>query len=33
MKLLLDQDIYLLTARFLAERGYDVITASQIGLS
>jgi predicted nuclease of predicted toxin-antitoxin system len=33
MKLLLDQDIYLITIRFLSERGYDVITASQIGLS
>lgn len=33
MKLLLDQDIYLITTRYLIERGYDVITASQIGLS
>jgi predicted nuclease of predicted toxin-antitoxin system len=33
MKLLLDQDVYALTERFLREQGYDVVTASQLGLS
>ena len=33
MKFLLDQDVYALTARFLHEQGYDVITASELGLS
>jgi len=33
MKFLLDQDVYDLTARFLAEQGHDVVTASQLGLS
>jgi predicted nuclease of predicted toxin-antitoxin system len=33
MKFLLDQDVYALTARFLAEQGHDVVTASQLGLS
>jgi predicted nuclease of predicted toxin-antitoxin system len=33
MKFLLDQDVYMVTARFLAALGYDVIRVSQIGLS
>ena len=33
MKLLLDQDVYALTERFLREQGYDVMTASELGLS
>ncbi len=33
MKFLLDQDIYALTARFLVDAGYDVITAKEIGMS
>ena len=33
MKLLLDQDVYALTKRFLRELGYDVMTASELGLS
>ncbi len=33
MKFLLDQDIYALTARFLLDAGYDVITAKEIGMS
>ena len=33
MKFLLDQDVYALTERFLRELGYDVITASELGLS
>jgi predicted nuclease of predicted toxin-antitoxin system len=33
MKLLLDQDIYHITAQFLLNIGHDVITAAQIGLS
>lgn len=33
MKFLLDQDVYALTERFLREQGYDVVTASQMGLS
>jgi predicted nuclease of predicted toxin-antitoxin system len=33
MKFLLDQDVYALTAGFLREHGYDVVTASEIGLS
>ena len=33
MKFLLDQDVYALTERFLREQGYDVITASELGLS
>jgi len=32
MKFLLDQDVYALTARFLREQGYDVTTASDLGL-
>lgn len=31
MRLLLDQDVYALTARFLVELGHDVITAADIG--
>ncbi|MBD2102122.1 DUF5615 family PIN-like protein [Leptolyngbya sp. FACHB-261] len=33
MKLLLDQDVYALTARFLVDAGYDVLLAAQLGLS
>jgi predicted nuclease of predicted toxin-antitoxin system len=33
MKFLLDQDVYALTAHFLREQGYDVTTASELGLS
>jgi predicted nuclease of predicted toxin-antitoxin system len=33
MKFLLDQDVYALTERFLRGLGYDVITASELGLS
>ena len=33
MKLLLDQDVYAITARYLSELGYDVVLAAQIGLS
>jgi predicted nuclease of predicted toxin-antitoxin system len=33
MKLLLDQNVYALTARFLIEAGHDVVLAAQIGLS
>ena len=33
MKFLLDQDVYDLTAHFLAEQGHDIVTASQLGLS
>jgi predicted nuclease of predicted toxin-antitoxin system len=33
MKFLLDQDVYALTERFLREQEYDVVTASQLGLS
>jgi predicted nuclease of predicted toxin-antitoxin system len=33
MRFLLDQDVYALTERFLREQGYDVITASELGLS
>jgi predicted nuclease of predicted toxin-antitoxin system len=33
MKLLLDQDVYALTARFLHELDYEVMTASELGLS
>jgi predicted nuclease of predicted toxin-antitoxin system len=32
MKFLLDQDVYALTEHFLREQGYDVATASQLGL-
>ncbi|MEH2388565.1 MAG: DUF5615 family PIN-like protein [Nostoc sp.] len=33
MRLLLDQDVYAVTARFLVDAGYDVILVAQIGLS
>ncbi len=33
MKFLLDQDVYALTERFLREQGYDVATASELGLA
>jgi predicted nuclease of predicted toxin-antitoxin system len=33
MKFLLDQDVYALTAHFLAGHGHDIVTASQLGLS
>jgi predicted nuclease of predicted toxin-antitoxin system len=31
MRLLLDQDVYAITARFLMELGHDVVTAADIG--
>ena len=33
MRLLLDQDVYAITERFLADLGHEVTTASQLGLS
>ena len=33
MKLLLDQDVYAITIRFLHDLGHDVVTASEIGRS
>jgi predicted nuclease of predicted toxin-antitoxin system len=33
MKLLTDQDVYVITVRYLRNLGYDVITAYEIGLS
>ncbi len=33
MKLLLDQDVYLVTARFLSDLGHDVVPVAQIGLA
>jgi predicted nuclease of predicted toxin-antitoxin system len=33
MKFLLDQDVYLATARFLKQLGHDVVSAYEIGLS
>lgn len=33
IKFLLDQDVYAVTARFLADTGYDVVLVAQIGLS
>lgn len=33
MRLLLDQDVYAVTARFLVDAGYDVVLVAQIGLS
>lgn len=33
MRLLLDQDVYAVTARFLIEAGHDVVLAAQIDLS
>ena len=33
MKLLLDQDVYYVTAKFLINSGYDVVRVSEIGFS
>ena len=33
MRVFLDQDVYAVTARFLAELGHDVVTASIAGLA
>ncbi len=33
MKLLLDQDVYAATARFLSDLGHDTVPAAQVGLS
>ena len=33
VKFLLDQDVYALTARFLVDAGYDIVTAREIGMS
>jgi predicted nuclease of predicted toxin-antitoxin system len=33
MKLLLDQDVYLATERFLSELGHDVVPVAQLGLA
>jgi predicted nuclease of predicted toxin-antitoxin system len=33
MKLLLDQDVYAATARFLSDLGHDAVRAAQVGLS
>ena len=33
MKLLLDQDVYAVTARFLKNLGYDALRAAELGLS
>jgi predicted nuclease of predicted toxin-antitoxin system len=33
VKFLLDQDVYALTARFLVNTGYDIVTAREIGMS
>ena len=33
MKLLLDQDVYAATARFLGDLGHDVVQAAQLGLA
>jgi predicted nuclease of predicted toxin-antitoxin system len=33
LNLLLDQDVYALTVRFLRHHGHDVLTASELGLS
>jgi len=33
MKILLDQDIYELTRKFLINKGYHVVSAADIGLS
>jgi predicted nuclease of predicted toxin-antitoxin system len=33
MRLLLDQDVYAVTARFLVELGHDVVTAADLGRS
>jgi predicted nuclease of predicted toxin-antitoxin system len=33
MRLLLDQDVYAITARFLVDAGHDVVRVAQLGLS
>ncbi len=33
MRFLLDQDVYAVTARFLADAGHDVVLVAEIGLS
>jgi predicted nuclease of predicted toxin-antitoxin system len=33
MKLLLDQDVYALTANFLTDCGYDVVRVAELGLA
>jgi predicted nuclease of predicted toxin-antitoxin system len=33
MKFLLDQDVYVITARFLKNSGYDVVLVAELGLS
>jgi len=33
MRLLLDQDVYFVTSKFLIEAGHDVVLVSEIGLS
>ncbi len=33
MKLLLDQDVYEVTARFLIEQGHDVVRVAELGLA
>ena len=33
MKLLLDQDVYAITAKFLVDAGHDVVLVAQLGLS
>ena len=33
MKLLLDQDIYAVTVKFLTEAGYDLVTVAQLNMS
>lgn len=33
MKILLDQDVYAVTARFLKNLGYDIVCAADLGLS
>jgi len=33
MRMLLDQDVYAVTARFLAQAGHDIVLAAELGLS
>jgi predicted nuclease of predicted toxin-antitoxin system len=33
VRLLLDQDVYAVTARFLKEQGHDVVVAAELGLA
>ena len=33
MRLLTDQDVYAVTVQFLRERGHDVVTAAERGMS